>query len=260
MNTKIKILSLVLLGILFLIYCIFIETNWLEVTHHQIHLNLNPTKKIKIIQISDLHTKGLGFLERNVISKIQEEKPDIIFITGDIATPGGTVSGYNDILRELKAQTGVYFIPGNWEDWEPISDLQSLLQKNNIIDLSNKTVKLDSNLWMVGFADALTGSPDLSILNSIPKDDKILSFFHTPSFFKEVNQKVDFAFAGHTHGGQFRIPFLGAVILPPGSDHFEQGWFQQSRARMHVSRGLGTSILPMRFLSRPELGVFEIQY
>lgn len=67
-----------LLGFLILVYSIFIETSWLEVTHHQLNLTPNPSKKIKIVLISDLHTKGLGKLEQKVILKTKEENPDII--------------------------------------------------------------------------------------------------------------------------------------------------------------------------------------
>lgn len=260
MHKKSKILITALLGILFFTYSIFIEPNWLEVTHHHVSLSQKPTKKIKIIQITDIHTKGLGDLEKEAIKQIKKENPDLIFITGDIATPVGTISGYEEVLKNFKAPMGVYYVPGNWEDWEPIPDLQKILATNNIVDLTNKTKRIDSNLWLAGFADAPTGSPNISILNSIPKDSKIITIFHSPTFFKEIESKVDYAFAGHTHGGQIRLPLWGAIALPPGSDHFDMGWFKGRRAKMYVSRGIGTSIVPMRFWCRPELTVFEISY
>lgn len=260
MKKKLIIALASISGSLILAYGIFIEPLWLEVTHHQININFKPSKKIKIIQITDLHTKGLGEIEQKVISKTKEEKPDIIFLTGDIATPNGTYNGYEEVLKRLKAPLGVYYIPGNWEDWEPIPNLKKILQKNNITDLTNLSIRLDSNLWLTGFADAPTAVPELKILKNIPKDAKILSIFHSPAFFKEINSKVDYAFAGHTHGGQIRIPFWGAISLPPGSDHYDHGWFHEKRAKMYVSRGIGTSIIPMRFLCRPEISVFEIRY
>ncbi len=134
------------------------------------------------------------------------------------------------------------------------------MKRNQIIDLTNKVAKLDDNLWLAGFADAPTGNPNLSVLNSIPKNSKIISIFHSPIFFKEIASLVDLAFSGHTHGGQIRLPFFGAISLPPGSDQYEQGWFQNNRARMYVNRGLGTSIIPIRLFCRPELSVFEISY
>ena len=260
MLRKNLVFILALLSVMTLGYTYFIESNWLEITRHQINLKTNSSKKIKIIQISDLHTKGIGTIEEKVIKTVQSEKPDIIFLTGDIATPGGTNLGYENVLKELKAKKAIYYIPGNWEDWEPISDISDILKRNNIIDLTNKTTMIDKKLWLAGFADAPTGNPDLRILKNIPNDSKIISIFHSPIFFDEVSNSTDLAFAGHTHGGQIRLPLIGSIALPPGSGNYDQGWFQKSRAKMYVNRGIGTSIVPFRFLCRPEISFFEISY
>lgn len=251
---------LALLGVTTFGYAYYIEPKWLEITHHRIKLNANSNKKLKIIQISDLHTKGISTVEEKVIMAVQSENPDFIFLTGDIATQGGTNSGYEKVLGELKAKKAIYYIPGNWEDWEPISDLSNILMRNNIIDLTNKSIRLDENLWLAGFADEPTGKPDLDILRNIPNDSKIISIFHSPIFFDKVSHLIDLAFAGHSHGGQIRLPLVGSISLPPGSGDFDQGWFQKNRAKMYVNRGIGTSIVPFRFLCRPEISVFEISY
>ena len=75
--------------------------------------------------------------------------------------------GYEKLLKEIRAKKAIYYIPGNWEDWEPITDLPNILKRNNIIDLTNISIKLDEKLWLAGFADAPTGNPDLSILKNI---------------------------------------------------------------------------------------------
>lgn len=260
MKKKNVILLSTLIGGMTLGYAYFIETKWLEITRHQLNLKSNSNKKLKIIQISDLHTKGIGLIEEKVIDAVQSEKPDFIFLTGDIATPGGTNLGYEKVLKELKAQKAIYYIPGNWEDWEPITDLPKILKRNNIVDMTNKSIRLDEKLWLTGFADAPTGNPDLSILKTIPHDAKIISIFHSPIFFDEVSNSIDLAFAGHTHGGQIRLPLLGSIALPPGSGDYDQGWFEKNRAKMYVNRGIGTSIIPLRFLCRPEISIFEINY
>lgn len=260
MKKKNIILFLTLIGGMTLGYAYFIETNWLEITRHQIYLKSNSNKKLKIIQISDLHTKGIGSIEKKMIEAVQNEKPDFIFLTGDIATPGGTNFGYEKVLKEIKAKKSIYYIPGNWEDWEPITDLPNILKRNNIIDMTNKSIRLDEKLWLTGFADAPTGNPDLSILKTIPYVDKIISIFHSPIFFDEVSNSIDLAFAGHTHGGQIRLPLIGSIALPPGSGDYDQGWFAKNRAKMYVNRGIGTSIVPLRFFCRPEISIFEINY
>jgi hypothetical protein len=85
-----------------------------------------------------------------------------------------------------------------------------------------------------------------------------LALFHSPDLFDAVAPKVDLALAGHTHGGQVSLPLLGPPWLPPGSGAYVDGWYQRGAARMHVSRGVGTSILPVRFLCRPEVAVVEL--
>lgn len=260
MNKKLKrtLIGLSLIA-LSMIYAFFIEPNWIEVTHHKIKIG-ETSKTIKIAQISDLHTKGLGYLEKNLIEKISTEKPDAIFITGDLATPGGTSQGYRDVLKQFKAPLGVYFITGNWEEWEPIPELSQILKEARIENLTNQKKLIVDRLWIVGFEDDLTKNPKSSTLTEIPTTDHILAFFHSPSFFKKIESNIDLAFSGHTHGGQVRIPLIGHIVLPPGSDNYDAGWFQGIKSKMYVNRGIGTSILPIRMFCRPELSIFEIQY
>src|SRR5690606_8472720 len=109
------ILSILLLCI----YSFIFEPQNLEINHFK-KSYLSKSQLLKIAHITDLHTKGLGSIERKVIESLNEEKPDLIFITGDIATPGGTIDGYKEVLSQFKASRGIYFVLGNWEYWEPI--------------------------------------------------------------------------------------------------------------------------------------------
>ncbi len=81
----------------------------------------------------------------------------------------------------------------------------------------------------------------------------MIMLFHSPSAFDSAARDGDLAFAGHTHGGQVRLPFVGALWTPPGSGRFLEGWYEQGGARMLVSRGVGTSMVPVRFLCSPEV-------
>jgi len=137
-----------------------------------------------VAHITDLHTKGLGKIEQKLLDTLQSEKPDIIFLTGDISTPGGTIKGYEEVLSKLKAPLGVYFVQGNWEYWEPINELGRILKKNEIVDLTNKSQKLNKDLWLIGLDDQLAGSPNLEVYNNIPKDARILSLFTRLSYLK----------------------------------------------------------------------------
>lgn len=252
-------LSLLLFPISLFGYAVLIEPNQLESTNHQVSIGVQK-RQLTIAHVTDLHTNGLGVVEHKLIAVIKEKKPDMIVITGDIATPGGTAKGYEEVLVQLKAPLGVYFVQGNWEYWEPVKELKDIFHRLGIRDLTNKTLKLNDSLWLAGLDDELAGSPDISALEDIPEDKKVISIFHSPALFKEISDKIDLAFAGHTHGGQIRIPLIGPFWMPEGTSEFELGWYQRGRARMYVSRGIGNSILPIRFNCKPEVAFIKVEY
>lgn len=253
-----KIITL-LVSVLILIYSTCFEPYQMERTFHEVTIGTSG-KSLLVAHISDLHTAGLGTIELKVIHSILSEKPDIIFITGDIATPGGTAQGYEDVLSKLQAPLGVYFVQGNWEYWEPIKGLKHILKKANIIDLTNKYIHIKDDLWLVGLDDELAGVPKLDTYKIVPGKDKIISIFHSPALFESIGHKTDLAFAGHSHGGQIRLPFIGALWTPEGTGKYDAGWFQEGKARMYVSRGLGNSILPIRFNCKPEISFIRVSY
>lgn len=256
---KLLKIILLLIPVFILIYSTCFEPYQLESTFHEVTIG-KGSKSLLVAHITDLHTDGLNTLELKLIDVIRSEKPDLIFITGDIATPGGTAQGYEDVLSKLQAPLGVYFIQGNWEYWEPIKELGNILQKTNIVDLTNKQIHIKDNLWLVGLDDELAGSPELEVYGKVPETGKILSIFHSPVLFESINKKTDLAFAGHSHGGQVRLPFIGSLWTPEGTGKFDSGWFQEGRGKMYVSRGLGNSILPIRFNCKPEVAFIKINY
>lgn len=254
-----KVKALLILSLCILTaYSFWFEPSNLEVTHHELQFG-NGERLIKIAQLSDLHTTGLGKLEQKVIDKLAVERPDLILITGDIANPNGKTQGYLDVLTKINAPLGVYFVSGNWEVWTPIEKLPEILEKANISNLENRIKNIKDNIWLIGFADELEGSPDLSILDGIPQGAIKVSIFHSPSFFHQVND-IQLSLSGHSHGGQVRLPFIGALWVPDGTDRFVAGWFEKGESKMYVSRGIGTSILPIRFGCRPELAIFRVHY
>lgn len=251
--------SVLLIPALILVYSILFEPTQLELTSHEVTIG-NSGKSIVLAHLTDLHTSGLGTVEQKMIDAITKVKPDIIIITGDVATPNGTARGYEDVLSKLKAPLGVYFVQGNWEYWEPIKELKSIFQKTGIVDLTNKSHQIKDDLWIVGLDDEYVGSPRTSTYKSIPEKQKIISMFHSPALFKAVKDKTDLAFAGHSHGGQIRIPFIGPIWTPTGTDKYVAGWFEEEKAKMYVSRGIGNSILPIRFNCRPEIAFIKVHY
>ena len=253
--------KLVTLFLVFLAFAggIYFHTNTLKVTRHQTTLG-NGNQKLKIAHISDLHSSGFGRLEEQVYNALTLEKPDVIVITGDLATPSGTLDGYKEVIKDFKAPKGVYFVQGNWEFWEPISDLKYLLKETGVTDLTNRVHQLDHNLWLVGFDDSEEGTPQLEILKSLPPKAMKIGLFHSPRFFEKTAGLIELNLAGHSHGGQIRIPLMSPLWVPSGTGNYDQGWFEKENSRLFVSRGIGTSILPIRINCSPELAIIEVRY
>lgn len=250
---------LLLIPALILINSYFFEPINLEATFHEVTIGTTG-KSLLVAHLSDLHTDGLGILELKVLEVLRSNKPEIILLTGDIATPGGTAKGYEEVLLKLKAPLGVFFVQGNWEYWEPVKELKSIFKKAGIIDLTNKKQLIRDDLWLVGLDDELAGSPRTDIYMGLPVNRRIISMYHSPALFKSINKKTDLAFAGHSHGGQIRIPFIGPIWTPDSTEGYVSGWFEEGKAKMYVSRGLGNSILPIRFNCRPEVAFIKINY
>jgi hypothetical protein len=243
---------------LLLAYATIVEPNWIDVTRH--HVDISGARAFRIAVLSDLHSAGMGFLERQVIEVLLREKPDVILVAGDSASDDGDKVDAELILRRLAAPLGVWFVPGNWEYWRFTSgDPDRFYDVPNMKTLRNDAVALVDSIWLVGIDDSLAGSPDPeAAFRKVPSGSFTIALFHSPDLFDELAPQLDLAFAGHTHGGQVRLPFVGALWLPPNSGRFQAGWYDSGGARLYVSRGIGTSILPVRLFCRPEIALFEV--
>ena len=134
--------------------------------------------------------------------------------------------------------------------------MQKTLKKYGFIVLSNSSVKI-KNIYIAGVEDMQTGTPDVQKALENTKPPVIL-LTHNPDIYYDINQKVDLILAGHVHGGQVKIPFLGAMIVPSKyGAKFAEGIIEENHNKMIITKGLGTSILPVRFRSTPEIIVLE---
>ncbi len=239
-----------------------IEPNWIEVTRYDAR-TLSPRfagAPLKIAHLSDLHTSGLGFRERRLLALLAAEQPDVIVVTGDTIAGRGNLEATRGLLTRLHAPLGVWVVRGNWENWKPYRNERAFYASAGVNFLLNEARPVREGVWMVGLDDPSSGSPDLeAALQGVPRDAFALALFHAPAYFDRVAKRCPLALAGHTHGGQVRFPFVRPLWLPPGSGRFLEGWYEGGSSRMYVSRGVGTSILPVRFLCRPELAIITLE-
>lgn len=239
----------------------FIEPYRVEVTHYDIR---GPVAApLKIAQLTDLHTHGLGRRERFVLKVLAEEKPDIIVITGD--TLGNQRGDYRwcreifERLRALNPALGVWTVRGNWENDKPLRHERAFYRDVGVNFLVNSNAPARADVWLAGLDDPYSGTARLDLaLAGVPPGVYTIALYHSPAYFDQIAGHVNLCLAGHTHGGQVRLPFIKPFWLPKGCGRFLEGWYEENGSRMYVSRGVGMSVLPIRFLCRPEITFITI--
>ena len=246
------------------VYAGLIEPRWLQVTRHATSVH---GETLRLVHLTDLHTRGLGLLERRVIEQVSAADPDVVLITGDIVAGmrGASIAAteladVRAVLARLSARIGVFAVPGNWEHWRGFQDPAVLVHGTRVTMLRNSAVEIRAGLWLVGLDDACGGAPDeAAAFREVPPGATVLAMMHSPAPFPSLAARASLVFAGHSHGGQVRFPFLPPLWLPPQTNGFVAGWYEHAASRMYVSRGVGTSILPLRFFCRPEVAVIDVR-
>ena len=239
-----------------------IEPYRTQIAHYQVQGAV--TAPLKIAQLSDLHTHGMGRRERQVIATLAAEKPDAIVITGDsLAGYGGTYQEDAQVYRQLHAPLGVWFVRGNWENDHPIRPIRrerEFYEGAGVHFLLNSNAELRPDIWLIGLNDPSSGVVRLDeAMAGVPPAAYKIALFHAPGFFDDIAGKVNLVLAGHTHGGQVHIPFVHTFWLPKDCGSYLAGWYEKNGSKMYVNRGLGMSTLPVRFLCRPEVTIITIE-
>ena len=252
------ILTLALLALL--LYAWGVERFWIEVTVHRVVLPLEAP--LRLLHLSDLHTSGRGRREARMLALAAQLHPDVIVITGDIVANGppglqaAEREGLRSVLSELHAPLGAFAVPGNWEHARGLRDPHPLFEGTPVRLLQNEGVEIRAGLWIVGLDDAWAGAPE-EAFRGVPRGATAIALLHSPAPFPEIAPRAALVLAGHSHGGQVRLPFLPPLWTPPETNGYVAGWYEAGAARLYVNRGLGTSLLPLRFLCRPEMTVID---
>lgn len=222
--------------------------------------------KVRLLQVSDLHISKYDHYFEKVARQVYDLKPDVILLTGDYLEEERNIRGVLSFLKELKAPHGIFAVQGNWEYWSRLEgeNLRRHFKGAGVTLLINERADLDINghsLSIYGL-DYPSSIDNLNRLQSDVDPQRFnLLLSHVPAF---AHEKLDSSFnlilSGHTHGGQVRLPYLPPFYLPRYSGRFVSGLYHVSQHRipLYVSRGVGTSILPLRLLCRPEIGLIEL--
>lgn len=238
-------------------YAFFVEPERIEVTRHTLSVGVN--KPMKIAHITDLHMRAFGTRERLLVNLVTTEKPDLIVITGDTISEG-SLELAAPLLRQLAAPLGIWAVRGDWEHLNHVNDEKAFYESVGAHFLDNQGLLVRDDLWLAGLDDPFSGHADMTkALAGAPAAAYKVVLFHAPDYFSEVAGLFDLGLAGHTHGGQVRLPAYGPLWLPEQGRRYVQGWFSENRSHLYVSRGIGTTNHAARFLCPPELAIIELR-
>ena len=264
-----------------LAYAVGVEPYAVETVHLDLFAPRLPPEfeGYTIYQVSDLHMRQMGRREKIVQNLLQELPPaDLIAVTGDmIHTPAG-IEPFLRLAESFRAADGAYAIFGNSEHKNGVRPFafSRTLAENGIPPLLNRNVSLtrgDAQIALAGVDDPVNDKDRLAeALDGIPDDLFTLLLMHSPDGIAEaVVRGVDVVLSGHTHGGQIRLPFYGALYTHSSlGKRMSDGYYSRQRLRraigirpgrtqLYVTRGLGISGLALRFLTRPELTIITLR-
>lgn len=263
-----KIVSFIF-GVLFLY--IFRDTNLFKI--NQIMFNtakLAENDQLKIVQISDMHNKSAFFFHRRLVGKIADLSPNIIVLTGDLIDRKTKdlkkVFSFLDRLKELEIPT--YFITGNHEwDNRKIYELLEGMEKRSVTVLRNEHVTLKTksgSISLIGIDNMTTDHENIpKAFHGVDEKNFTILLSHSPYVvWKYPGLTVDLILSGHTHGGQIRFPFVGALLSPGGGifPSLDKGVFEWSDGKyIYVDSGLGTSMIPVRFFNQSQISFIQIK-
>jgi predicted MPP superfamily phosphohydrolase len=258
-----------------------IERHWIEVAHRDVALHGLSAEfdGMRVAQLSDIHLDDFTepiFLKK-VIERVNELKPDVVFLTGDFVTAGtwpntrahSAAWQCASMLKALKCRQ-IYAVLGNHDVASGAPEIESALRSNSIQVLRNSSLPIErgkSRIWLAGLDDPVAGHPNLD--TTIPEairgviNEPVVLLCHAPDYATAVQahpagQHVDLMLSGHTHGGQVRLPFIGALVLPPLGRNFVEGWYQLGHLGLYVNRGIGTIGVPFRLDCPPEITLFTL--
>lgn len=271
---KIMIKLVFILIPLLIIYSIYVEPKLLVVKSFDLPQAGKTQQSIRIVQFTDTQLGQFYSLHQleAVVERINEQQPDIIVFTGDLID---SVRQYDDtgqvsrVLARLKAARGNFAIYGN-HDYGGGAEkyYKDIMEKAGFHVLVNEklTIKLDDGRRMafLGLDDVMLGDPQPKQLMAVidARDYNVL-LLHEPDYAdKFKGSDIDLVLAGHSHGGQIRLPFIGALVRVPYSMKYNKGFYEINggKTRLYVNSGIGNTQLPFRFMNMPQIAVFDVKY
>jgi len=255
----------------FLVYG-YVETFHVKVTHMTVQEQgfVEVLHGRTIAHLSDLHMTSLGYREKKVLDFLEHLKPDIIVLTGDYIGWNGKAGPSLEFLAKLRAELGVYAVMG---DYDYSVSRQSCLfchktgsrertEVHGVHMLKNNSETLSlagGQLTIFGFDEGDKDKNLTGLIKTMASDNPMLVLSHNPLLFDEFEKNIPLLMlAGDTHGGQLPLPpFIWEILGYEKNARYNKGFFQEGRKSMVVTRGIGTSHVPIRLFCPPEIVVYH---
>ena len=259
-----------------LLYSRFIATKGLKVKEYKV-VNSKITDSyhgLKIIHLTDIHY-GSTVNEKelnNIVDKVNEIKPDIVVITGDLIDE--RLSYDKDIiincLSRIEAKLGKFAVSGNHDI--PLDDYNYIIKESGFTSLDNKYELIYSKsnepiiISGIGYSDEDIGikTEQFDKYISELKTDDIKPIYsillvHEPDTVDNLDlNKYDLILAGHSHAGQVRLPIIGKLYTPQGAKKYYDEYYKINNTDLYISSGLGTSLYKFRLFNKPSFNFYRI--
>ena len=249
-----------------------LETETVTLTHADLPAGIG---QLRIVYATDIHKGGLFNDSRvkDLVSHINACNADIVLLGGDYASDSAEAIAFFQALPRIHSRYGVYAVLGNHDRTIPESNLTTLrsaMQAVGVTPLVNAVSRVRigvSDVCIAGIDDLDNGHPDLAgVARQVSAADYVIFLSHNPAVIPDALKATDkngsqnwfdLGLFGHTHGGQ--IALIGPMLKDDGVPaEYTQGWFKQNRIDMLVSRGVGTSGLPIRLFCTPQIHLITV--
>lgn len=248
-----------------------VEAHWVQVTRVELKAN-QPVlgyDRFRIVHLSDLHLERLGRREARVVELVRELEPHLVLLTGDYMNVKSAGQALSEMLSAMKPPHGVYGVQGNWDTKFLAQEYFRLGGATLLEDETRLLPPRNGGLLRLVGQSVYPSRPLRDLLSGLEDGAYTIYLHHLPDAVDELRarergQRVDLFLCGHTHGGQVRLPFWGAVVTESKyHKRYERGLFDVDGVPMFVSQGVGMQggLSPrVRFLCRPEVAVIDLVY
>lgn len=250
--TRRKVIGVLLLGVPGAIVAdaVWLEPRWLKT---RIIRLCKGEPALRVVHFTDLHYKGDKKFTLQLVERINRLEPDLVCFTGDLIDEPEHLPDALELLRQINAP--LYGVPGNHDFWGRAN-----------FDLIRNAFASTGGCWLMDESVRTTdskvtihGAATRPLAFEPAPETKNILLMHYPDWVDQVRgRQFDLILAGHSHGGQVQLPFIGPVIQTFNATRYVRGLYQTAAGQLYVSSGVGWFYTRVRFNCRPEIALFEL--